>query len=359
MMTYGEKIAHLRKSKGMTQEDLGKVLNVTYQAVSKWERGESLPDFPTISQIAKFFEVPLDYFEEGGEERLSATAATAEATVAVNNSVNNIAGVCTVCGKMLKEDEVFSSSPKIICKTCAERQKQAEIAQRNAAEERAKAEKLRRVTEQLGRGVDLRLIICIIAALAATVLLMVLVFSIEKNNDNSDFYSFLLLFVPIATFGLVQAGCDLVCELRDIEDGSEGYSLKLSLIVAGAFSLVHIILFLIIYFVLGKEPLFLVLIALGAVVPFTFISQMMWGSVLKAIFTCGGFTFKLPGFIFSLTPDSILWMIVTKVILGALAIFIFIATTVLLALVAIFGSVITFIPCIIAKTVKDKKALSN
>ena len=95
---------------------------------------------------------------------------------------------------------------------------------------------------------------------------------------------------------------------------------------------------------------------IGAVVSFTFVSQFLWGNVVKDIFTCGGFTFKLPGFIFSLTPDSIIWMIVTKLFLGLLSIIVFIVTTVFFAVVAMFGSVITFIPSVIIKTVKDKNA---
>ncbi|MDE6399197.1 MAG: helix-turn-helix domain-containing protein, partial [Clostridiales bacterium] len=66
-MEYGEKIAALRKEHGMTQAELGNELNVTYQAVSKWERGESYPNFDTLSRIAKLFAVPIGYFEEDGE----------------------------------------------------------------------------------------------------------------------------------------------------------------------------------------------------------------------------------------------------------------------------------------------------
>ena len=66
----GKKIAALRKEKGMTQRELGEELNISYQAVSKWERGESYPDFDTISKMAKIFGVEISYFEssEEGEE---------------------------------------------------------------------------------------------------------------------------------------------------------------------------------------------------------------------------------------------------------------------------------------------------
>ena len=66
--TIGAKIVSLRKTKGITQADLGAVLNVSYQAVSKWERDESCPDFVTLSRMAQFFNVPISYFEENGNE---------------------------------------------------------------------------------------------------------------------------------------------------------------------------------------------------------------------------------------------------------------------------------------------------
>lgn len=82
-MNYGEKIATLRKKNGMTQATLGAHLNVTYQAVSKWEREESSPDFATMSKIAKLFNVPLSYFEEEWEAaaaELNATPLETDAT---------------------------------------------------------------------------------------------------------------------------------------------------------------------------------------------------------------------------------------------------------------------------------------
>ncbi len=67
-MNCGEKIADLRKKRGMTQDELGKAMNVSYQAVSKWERDESQPDFETMTKIANLFGVPLGYFADGGEQ---------------------------------------------------------------------------------------------------------------------------------------------------------------------------------------------------------------------------------------------------------------------------------------------------
>ena len=68
--SIGEKIVELRKVKGCTQADLGAYLNISYQAVSKWERGESCPDFTTMSKLAQYFGVPISYFEDGGEKNV-------------------------------------------------------------------------------------------------------------------------------------------------------------------------------------------------------------------------------------------------------------------------------------------------
>lgn len=55
-----EQIAFLRKQKGMTQEELAKVLGVTNQAVSKWESAQCCPDIQLLPDIAKQFNVSVD-----------------------------------------------------------------------------------------------------------------------------------------------------------------------------------------------------------------------------------------------------------------------------------------------------------
>lgn len=56
----GEKIRALRKSKNISQEVLANYLGVSFQAVSKWENGDTLPDVTMIPAIACFFEVSTD-----------------------------------------------------------------------------------------------------------------------------------------------------------------------------------------------------------------------------------------------------------------------------------------------------------
>ena len=59
-MTLGNKIAELRKEKGLTQEALANALGVSNQAVSKWEANQSCPDIQLLPQIADFFRVSVD-----------------------------------------------------------------------------------------------------------------------------------------------------------------------------------------------------------------------------------------------------------------------------------------------------------
>lgn len=56
----GKYLLGKRKSYEMTQADLAEKLNVTYQAVSRWETGESIPDIQTLSAIADLYDVSID-----------------------------------------------------------------------------------------------------------------------------------------------------------------------------------------------------------------------------------------------------------------------------------------------------------
>ena len=57
-------IQKLRQEKGMTQLELAEKLNYSDKSISKWERGESLPDIIVLKNLADLFEVPLDYLVE-------------------------------------------------------------------------------------------------------------------------------------------------------------------------------------------------------------------------------------------------------------------------------------------------------
>ena len=60
-MRLSDKIIKLRKAHDWSQEDFAEKLNVSRQAISRWENGTALPDAQNILQISKLFHVTTDY----------------------------------------------------------------------------------------------------------------------------------------------------------------------------------------------------------------------------------------------------------------------------------------------------------
>ncbi len=60
-MKLSEKLIKLRKEKGLSQEEFGNEINVSRQAVSKWENEESKPDIDKIQEIVKKFNISYEY----------------------------------------------------------------------------------------------------------------------------------------------------------------------------------------------------------------------------------------------------------------------------------------------------------
>lgn len=66
-------ITTLRRQSSLTQIELAEKLNYSDKSVSKWERGESLPDIAVLKDIADLFGVTLDYLVEAEHKGLSET----------------------------------------------------------------------------------------------------------------------------------------------------------------------------------------------------------------------------------------------------------------------------------------------
>ncbi len=69
----GRQISDLRRAKGLTQAELGERLGVTYQAVSKWERAETLPDTAILPELAEVLETTVDNLLRGGQRTVAYT----------------------------------------------------------------------------------------------------------------------------------------------------------------------------------------------------------------------------------------------------------------------------------------------
>lgn len=101
-MELYERIAVIRKMKGLTQEQLGELVGVSRQAVSKWEAGQAVPDALTIAKLCQELDVSADYILLGKEpeERSAAPmepdyVPPAECPVCGRTVTGSI---CSVCG---------------------------------------------------------------------------------------------------------------------------------------------------------------------------------------------------------------------------------------------------------------------
>jgi len=82
LSSVGNRIRQLREERGLTQEQLGKILNVQKAAISKYEKGRTLPDSESLKKLAKFFNVSADY--------LLCLTDTREPTPADNEMTRNL-----------------------------------------------------------------------------------------------------------------------------------------------------------------------------------------------------------------------------------------------------------------------------
>lgn len=77
-MTLGEKLKTLRASRGLSQEQLAAELNVSRQAVSKWECGDAAPDLDKLRAICAYFGVTTDHLIWENEEDAPKVAVPAK-----------------------------------------------------------------------------------------------------------------------------------------------------------------------------------------------------------------------------------------------------------------------------------------
>ena len=96
-MTFNEKLFSLRRKSGFSQEELAEKLNVSRQAVSRWEMGETMPDAKNLLELSDIFGVSIDYLlrdemetEKAKKEEKQASAQTVNNTSVTNNAPHNV-----------------------------------------------------------------------------------------------------------------------------------------------------------------------------------------------------------------------------------------------------------------------------
>jgi len=89
-MTLGQKIRDMRKQMGISQEVLGEILYVSRQAITKWETDAGVPDVSNLSELAKLFGVPVDYFISNKTSDEVTNQLTVDITKYRNNNEENM-----------------------------------------------------------------------------------------------------------------------------------------------------------------------------------------------------------------------------------------------------------------------------
>lgn len=114
MSTLGKKINDHRKIRNMTQEELAEKLNVSPQAVSKWENDLSIPDLPTLVELADLFQISLDELVRN-ETSLPAAQILPEAQ---RKPIEQL--ILRIVVDSRDGDRVRVNLPLILVKTCIE-----------------------------------------------------------------------------------------------------------------------------------------------------------------------------------------------------------------------------------------------
>lgn len=175
-MSIGKNLAALRKKNGLTQQQLSDMLNISAQAVSKWENELSEPDLATVKKIASIYKISVDEILETDIETSIelADAETIAETVTenLNEKIVTPIGFCKECGITVTKDNFGIDTPAVMCKKCHERY----LNRLKEQEAAAKREKEARKNQILGEASGMRrlrtisIVFASIFAIAALVL---------------------------------------------------------------------------------------------------------------------------------------------------------------------------------------------
>lgn len=93
-MKLSDKILRLRKQNGLSQEELAEKLNVSRQAISRWEVGSAQPDASNVLQLSKLFGVTADYLLNDDYESDHDVPAEKNTETTANQKIKKIIALC-------------------------------------------------------------------------------------------------------------------------------------------------------------------------------------------------------------------------------------------------------------------------
>ena len=86
-MSLGERLLDLRKKKGLSQEEIAGLLDVSRQTVSKWETDQSTPDFDKIIPICKLYEIDANELLTGEKSSVKAPSDNRKSAKTISLSI--------------------------------------------------------------------------------------------------------------------------------------------------------------------------------------------------------------------------------------------------------------------------------
>ena len=102
-IAFGERLKNYRKTKNFTQEELAAKINVSGQAVSKWEKGDCLPDVYNLKLLARLYRVSIDNLLDVGNEGTEKVIETIKIGGAVFEIIEKPEAI--LAGKIVYENE--------------------------------------------------------------------------------------------------------------------------------------------------------------------------------------------------------------------------------------------------------------
>jgi len=108
-MNIADRIQNLRKSKGISQEELADKIGVSRQSVSKWESEQSVPDMDKVIIMSDYFEVTTDYILKGIEnEKQASEKAVSATTFVIVATVLNFIGLIVACAIWYEKQDAMA-----------------------------------------------------------------------------------------------------------------------------------------------------------------------------------------------------------------------------------------------------------
>ena len=223
-MTLGKKLSQYRKVLGLSQQQLGDRLNVSPQAVSKWENDQAEPDLKTLKALAELYRTTTDELLDTTHDNMLVSVSVAQENPDESHEHDSNdkeafpqhpIGFCKRCGITVTEENIGEKEPVVTCKKClaeieeekarAERERKEKIAKEKARREAAERERketeariLRNTQSRIKKFIKLGSIFgALAAALIFTIYLSTLI-SLEAFSGGALFFGFVTAYAVFA-----------------------------------------------------------------------------------------------------------------------------------------------------------------